>query len=241
VSGLIFAAVAMGNELALRNRVASSSQFGPTDVDRDPPTCAGAMGIGPTARVNVHLDATVDGRSLGTVEISGDRAVDDVRWLAYVASSRELGLHGAATIGNQSWIRDPFGPWRVASAAEVGEDALDLTAFRAALSPAARAAAQTGGVGIIEGARSRQCRIAIDGPTFLAAFPQASWLVGGVDLAHWVGQLDYWVFLDGQIGLIQASVNGGAAAIETGALQGTVRVSLTATDRGTDIQVTPPA
>jgi hypothetical protein len=240
VSGLVFAAVAAGNELALRDRVAASSRFGPTDVDRDPPTCDGAMGIGPSARVTVHLDATMDGRSLGSVDISGDRSVADVRWLAYVASSRELGLHGAATIGTRSWIREPFGPWRPATAAEVGDDALDLTAFRTALSPDARAAAQTGGVAIIEGARSRQCRIAIDGPTFLAAFPQASWLVGDADMAHWLGQLDYWVFLDGQIGLIQGSANGDAADIETGALQATVRVSLTATDRGTPITITPP-
>ena len=66
---------------------------------------------------------------------------------------------------------------------------------------------------MIEGARARQCRIAIDGPTFRAAFPQVAWLVGDADLAHWRGQLDYWVFLDGQIGRIAGSVNGDAADI----------------------------
>ena len=239
-SGLVFAAVAMANELALRDRVAASSRFGPTDLDRDPPSCGGAMGIGTSARLTVHLDAAVDGRSVGSVDIAGDRSVADVHWLAYVASTQELGLRGAATIGDENWIRDPSVAWRRATPAEVGDDDLDLTAFRIALSPDSRAAAQTGGLSIIEGARARQCRIAIDGPTFLAAFPQAAWLVGDADLAHWRGQLDYWVFVDGQIGRIQGSVNGDAADIETGALQATVRVDLTATDRDAAIRITPP-
>jgi len=239
-SGLVFAAVAMANELALRDRVASSSRFGPTDLDVDPPSCDGAMGTGASARLTVNLDATVDGRSIGSVDIAGDRLATDVRWLAYVASTRELGLRGAATIGDDNWIREPSVAWKRATPSQVGDDALDLTAFRIALSPDSRAAAQTGGLSIIEGARARQCRIAIDGPTFLAAFPQAAWLVGAADLAHWRGQLDYWVFVDGEIGRIQGSVNGDAADIETGALQATVRVDLAATDRDTAIVISPP-
>ena len=41
-----FAAVAMGNELALRDRIASSSRFWPTDVEREPPLCDGRWGSG---------------------------------------------------------------------------------------------------------------------------------------------------------------------------------------------------
>ena len=237
----VFAAVAFGNELALRDRVASSSRFGPTDIEHDPPTCDGAMGIGPSARIQVHLDGTLDGRSMGSVDLTGDRDRSDVRWLAYVATTRELGLAGAAEIGKDAWIREPFAGWRRSTPAEVGDAQLDLTAFRVALSPEARAAASTLGVGLIEGAQARQCRTAIDGPTFRAAFPQISWLVGDADLAHWRGQLDYWVFLDGQIGRIAGSVNGDAAEIQTGALQATIRVDLTATDRGAAITVGPPA
>ena len=243
-TGMVFAAVAMGNELALRDRLAVSSRFGPTDVDRDPPACDGAMGIGPSARLAVHLDATLDGRSLGAVDIAGERSVADVRWLAYVASSREIGLHGAATIGDDRWIRTPSAAWHRATDAEAGElddETLDLNAFRVALSPGARAAASPRGVGIIEGARARQCRIAIDGPTFRAAFPQVEWLVGDADLAHWRGQLDYWVFLDGQLGRLEGSVNGDAADLEAGALQATVRVELSAIDRGATIAVQPPS
>jgi hypothetical protein len=240
-SGLVFSAVAMGNELALRDHIAASSRFGPTDIDRDPPRCDGAMGIGPSADIGVEIDGTLDGRSIGSIQLSGQRDRADVRWQAYVATSRELGVHGAAIVGTDAWVRDPFETWRRTTPAGLGDVDLDLTAFRIALSPEARAAAGTQGVGVIEGARARQCRILVDGPTFRAAFPQVVWLVGDADLAHWRGQLDYWVFLDGQIGRIAGSVNGDAADIQPGALQATVRVDLTATDRGAVIEITPPS
>jgi hypothetical protein len=236
----VFAAVAFGNELALRDRVAAFSRFGPTDIVRDPPECDGAMGIGPAARLNVHIDGTLDGRWIGSADITGVRAKADVRWQAYVATTRVLGLAGAAEIGRNAWLREPSGTWDRATPAEVGDVALDLTAFKIALSPEARAAASTLGVGLIEGAPSRQCRTAIDGPTFRAAFPQVAWIVGDADLAHWRGQIDYWVFVDGQIGRIAGSVSGDATEIREGALQSTLRVDLTATDRDTDIRITPP-
>ncbi len=239
-TGFVFAAVAFGNELALQNRIASSSRFGPTNVDHDPPPCDGPMGIGPSAQIAVDFDGTIDGRSMGTIDLGGERNRNDVRWLAYVATSRDLGLHGAASIGARAWLREPFTGWRRSTQAEIGDASLDLTVFRVALSPEQRAVAATLGVGIIEGARARQCRVAIDGPTFRAAFPQIRWLVGGVDLAHWRGELDYWVFLDGQIGRITGRVNGDAADIQTGALQSTIRVDLSATDRGTTLSITPP-
>jgi hypothetical protein len=239
-SGLVFSAVAMGNELALRDHIAASSRFGPTDIDRDPPRCDGAMGIGPSADIGVEIDGTLDGRSIGSIQLSGQRDRADVRWQAYVATSRELGVHGAAIVGTDAWVRDPFETWRRTTPAGLGDVDLDLTAFRIALSPEARAAAGTQGVGVIEGARARQCRILVDGPTFRAAFPQVVWLVGDADLAHWRGQLDYWVFLDGQIGRMAGSVNGDAADIQPGALQATIRVDLAATDRGASLPIAPP-
>jgi hypothetical protein len=198
------------------------------------------MGIGPAARLNVHIDGTLDGRWIGSADITGVRAKADVRWQAYVATTRVLGLAGAAEIGSDAWLREPSGTWDRVTPAEVGDVALDLTAFKIALSPEARAAASTLGVGLIEGAPSRQCRTAIDGPTFRAAFPQVAWIVGDADLAHWRGQIDYWVFVDGQIGRIAGSVSGDATEIREGALQSTLRVDLTATDRDTDIRITAP-
>jgi hypothetical protein len=241
-SGLVFTAVAMANELALRDRVAASSRFGPTALDGELPLCDGEMRVGPTARVTMHLDATLDGRSLGTVDLSGDRSGRDVRWIAFVGTSRQIGVFGKATVGEQNWVREPGTGWRTATSAEVVGDGLDQNAFDVALAPQARAAAQTDGVSIIAGARARECSVAVDGPTFRAAFPETAWLVGDADLAHWRGQLSYWVFLDGEIGRIEGSANGDAADIEDGALQATIRVTLEAIDRGATIIVAgPPA
>jgi len=240
-TALVFSAVAMANELALRDRVAVSSRFGPTDATREPPECDGPMGIGPAARVVVHLDGTLDGRSLGTIDLAGERSAGDVRWLAYAATNIDLGLHGATTIGSTSWARDPGSGWRLGTDSDIPDPSLDLAAFRTALTPAARKAASTLGVSLVEGARARQCRTAIDGPTFRTAFPQVAWLVGDADLAHWRGQLDYWVFIDGEIGQMTGSVNGDAADLREGALQATIRVDLTATDRDSSIRITPPS
>jgi hypothetical protein len=126
----------------------------------------------------MHLDGTMDNRSLGSVDVSGERSTSDVRWLAYVATNRALGLYGQATVGDRSWFRPIGGAWEGTTPNAVAGDDLDRAAFRIALSPEARATAESRGVGLIEGARARQCRIAIDGPTFLAAFPQAKELVG---------------------------------------------------------------
>jgi len=103
-----------------------------------------------------------------------------------------------------------------------------------------RATAEDRGVEVIEGARARRCRVAVDGDTFVAAVPQVRWLVGDADLHRWRGQLDYWVFLDGQLGRVAGSVNGNAAEIKPGALQGTIELRLAATDRDRDLVIQPP-
>jgi hypothetical protein len=67
------------------------------------------------------------------------------------------------------------------------------------------------------------------------------WLLGTADMPRWRCALDYWVCLDGQLGRLTGSINGDAAQIREGALQGTVRVSLIATARGRDLRIDPPA
>jgi hypothetical protein len=174
------------------------------------------------------------------VDLAGDRSGTDFRWLAYAATTKELGLHGEARIGSDNWIRLPFGGWRRATAVQVSGGAVDAQAFAAALGEGSRAAAEIHGVDVIEGARARHCRTAIDGPTFRLAFPESAWLVGDADLSRWRGELDYWVFLDGELGRVTGSVNGDAGTIREGALQGTIRVNLTATSRGVPVQLVPP-
>jgi hypothetical protein len=239
-AGATFTAIAMANELALRDRPTTSSRFGPTDTEREPPPCDSSLTAGATSRIELHLTGDLDGRSIGSIDLAGDRSGGDFRWLAYAATSSELGLHGAARIGENAWIREPFGGWRRAELGEVADAAVDTQALESALTMGTRTAAELHGVDVIEGARARHCRIAIDGPTFRRAFPMVDWLIGHANMTIWRGELDYWIFMDGELGRVVGSVNGDAGAIREGALQATIRVLLTATDRGAGFRIDPP-
>ena len=82
--------------------------------------------------------------------------------------------------------------------------------------------------------------MAVDGETFVEAFPQVRWLVGDADLHRWRGQLDYWVFADGELGRVSGSVNGEAFQIADDGLQATLRATMIATERDRDHVVIRP-
>jgi hypothetical protein len=238
--GSAFTVVAVGNDVALRDHPVSSSRYGPSDADKEPPVCNDPLSVGRTARLDLSLNGDVDGRPLGTVDLSGVRSGTDFRWLAYVATNAQLGQFGAARVGSGSWALDPRTGWRAVAPAEVADGAIDAQILAAALQPGARVVAEMHGVSFFEGARARHCRVAIDGPAFRAAFPQVRYLVGAADLARWRGQLDYWVFVDGELGSVSGSVDGDAAGIADGALQGRLRATMTATERHQDHAVIRP-
>jgi hypothetical protein len=240
LSGAAFGAAAAANEIALRDQPTAASRFGPTSGAAQPALCDLSLMAGPTARLTLRLEGTVDLRPLGSVDLSGVRAGADFRWQAYVATSDQLGLYGAARRGQQGWIRTPSTDWHAVPVTSVSDDTLDAQALEVALSQGYRATAEDRGVEVIEGARARRCRIAVDGEIFESAFPQVRLLVGTADLHRWRGQLDYWVFLDGEVGQIAGSINGEATAVVPEAIQGTVEVLLTATERGQGLVVYPP-
>lgn len=241
VVGTVFAAVAIGNDLALRDRPTGASRFGPVDTAREPPACDAALVTGLTGRLNVHLDGELDGRTLGTVDVRGIRAGADFRWLAYVATNAELGQYGAAHLGDAAWRLAPGTAWQPVDASAVDSETLDKQVLDVALLPGTRAVAEMHGLSFFEGARARHCRVAIDGPTFRAAFPQVRWLVGAADLARWRGELDYWVFVDGELGRVSGSVNGDGTEIGNGGLLGRLSATLEATERDRAHVVTAPA
>jgi len=239
-SGGLFGAVAIANDVALRDRSVASSRFGPTAGPDQPPFCDTPIATGTSARLRLDLSGEVDFRPIGSIELSGLRVESDFRWLAYVATIGQLGQYGSARIGERAWVRTPSLGWRAVAAEAVAADSLDVRALSTALTPDYRATAEDRGVEVLEGARARRCRIAIDGPTFEATFPQVRWLVGSADLHRWRGQLDYWIFLDGQVGQVAGSVNGEAVGVVPDALQGTVQLRLTATERGRSFVIYPP-
>ncbi len=237
----LFSSAAVANELALRDAVAVASRFGPTRVSGEPPACDGTLSSGPSARLNSRLYATVDLRPAGSVELSGTRDGTDFRWNAYVATPSELGQAGAARIGPEAWQRSVGGRWVPSTAADVFQHSVDVRVLQTALTTAGRAIFEDRGIEVIEGARARHCRVAVDGDTFVAAFPQIRWLVGDADLHRWRGQLDYWVFLDGQLGQVAGSASGEAMGIDPEALLGNVDVRMTATSRDEDLVIYPPS
>jgi hypothetical protein len=240
LSGLTFAAVAVANDIALRDKPVQASRFGPTTGPDQPPLCDAPLVAGASSRLNLHMSATVDLRLVGSVELSGQRVGSDFRWLAYVATSRQLGQYGSARTAGRAWQIAPGTAWRPVPPARVDADTIDAQALAVALTPDLRATAEDRGVEVIEGARARRCRVAVDGTIFESAFPQVVWLVGDADLHRWRGQLDYWVFLDGELGQIAGTVNGEASDIVANALNGTVEVRLAATERGRDTFIYPP-
>jgi hypothetical protein len=240
LAGGVFAAIAVANDVAMRDAAVTASRFGPTTGDGVPPDCDGTLTVGPSAQLMLHLAATVDRQPLGSVELDGVRVGNDYRWLGYVASDRQLGQYGAARIGDVAWATTRGSPWRQVSDSSVATEGIDVQVLDAALTPGYRATAEDRGLETIEGARARRCRIAVDGAVFAAAFPQVALLVGDADLHRWRGQLDYWVFLDGQLGQVAGSLNGEGAGITPESLLGTIDVRMTATERGRNSVIYPP-
>jgi hypothetical protein len=120
-------------------------------------------------------------------------------------------------------------------------ESLDLALVAAAFAPGLRAPAEDLGLVYVEGARARRCRIAVDGTVFRKAFPQVRWLVGATDLEGWRGEIDAWVFADGQLGRAEGRLGGPGFEIAPGAIQGELSAILTATHRGDPVTVNPPA
>ncbi len=240
LSATVFAGATLANAYAIRETVPATSPYGPTDPTGQPPLCDGPLLAGPSARLAETLDGVVDLRPIGSVDIDGVRAGADFRWDAYVATDRIFGTAGAIRLGDQAWVRAPGGPWATAAPESVQAQAIDLQVIVTALATVNRTTAEDRGVDVIEGARARHCVVAIDGTTFQNAFPQIRWLVGDADLHRWRGELDYWIFMDGQLGQVVGGASGDAIEIVAGAILATINVKLTATERDGAYVIYPP-
>ncbi|MGD0122276.1 MAG: hypothetical protein ABSC46_06940 [Candidatus Limnocylindrales bacterium] len=240
IIGGIFAGVSLADDSALRNMPAAHSRFGPTDPNLTPPECNRTLVTATSGHVDFDLSANVDTRAVGTVGLIGSRSGSDVSWTAQVVRSDLFGQYGAVRIGNSAWTESPGKSWTATGPQAIDTQMLDLTVLAGALSPQNRATAENRGLEYVEGARAQRCRVAVDGPTFLASFPQVTWLVGSVDLDTWRGEIDFWVFGDGEVGMVTGTLNGNAQGILPHGLLATAWVHMTATDRDTQISISPP-
>ncbi len=239
-TGTAFASATLVNELALGDRPALGSRFGPTGPEVTPPGCSEPLTVGATARLELRMDGSIDDRYTGQVVIEGIRDGPDVSWTGFAATRLTLGQHGLTRIGGEVWELSPGRPWTAAAASSGDGQDLDRQLVVAALAPANRRVAEDRGLDFIEGARARHCRIPLDGETLRRALPQVSMIVGAVDIERWRGDLDFWVFTDGQLGQADGGITGPALGIDDEALRAAVRFRMLAFDRGLPITVLPP-
>ncbi len=252
VIGGLFAGVSLADNAALNDKPVAHSRFGPAVADSSvtsagstpaaitPPNCNQTFATPKTAHLEFDLSANVDSRAVGTVSLTGLRSGQDESWTAQVVRSDLFGQYGAVRIGQSGWATSPGLPWSSVSPHSLSGQMLDLTVLAGALTLANRATAENHGLEFVEGAQARHCRIAVDGGTFEASFPQTTWLVGKASMATWRGQVDFWVFDDGEVGMIVGTVNGDAEDILPHGLQATVEVRMTATYRDTPVSISAP-
>jgi hypothetical protein len=241
IAGSPFAAAAVFNELSLGNRPAISSRFGPTSATPPPPPCDGPLAIGSTAAVMLRMDSSVDGSTTGQATLVGTRAGLDVRWDGYVAGNHVFGRYGFVRLGSLAWQLRPNLGWVSLPPSEAQGNDMDRQLLLEALTPAKRTVVEDAGLSYIEGARARHCRIALDGDTLRRAVPEVGLLVGTIDLSRWRGELDFWVFGDGELGQADGYASGPALDITDDALTAEVRFQLIAIDRGGPVTIRPPS
>jgi hypothetical protein len=240
-AGSLFTAAAVTNELALADRPSIASRFGPTDPTLEPPACSEPLTMSATSRVQLVMDSSIDGRYAGRVRLEGVRDGADVAWSGFAATRFTLGQHGLVRRAGTVWERAPGGSWQRVDASRGDGRDLDRQLFLGALQSDSRGVAEDQGVAFIEGARARHCRLALDGATLRLALPQIALLVGDTDVDLWRGELDFWVFADGQLGQAEGRVEGPAAGLDPDALLANVRFRMLAIDRGRPVTVAAPA
>jgi hypothetical protein len=238
--GGVYAGVSLADDAALQNKPAAYSRFGPSGANLIPPDCTRPLSTAASAKLGVDLWGDVDQRSLGTVSLTGYRLGSDVSWTAQVVRADLFGQYGVVRIGTSAWTLSPGTPWQTAAPRDATDQLLDATALAKVLSPTNRATAEYRGLEYVEGARAWHCRVAVDGNTFQASFPQVRWLTKSAVLEAWRGEIDFWVFGDGEVGMLSGSINGSAQEILPHGIQATVKVRMTATNRDTQVSISPP-
>ena len=239
-SGVLFGSAAIANEIGLRDRPVTYSRFGPTNPALVIPACDAAIVPPRTAHVELSLTADVDSHPIGWANIVGIRSGTNVRWSADVAADQALGRHAVVRTAAGAWRQSPGGSWVAVLPESVDDETLDLQATASALREETLTTAEDRGLEDIEGAKARHCRIAIDGPIALAAFPEMAWFTGEADLHRWRGELDYWVFADRQVGQVLMVVNGEPGEMSSTGLQATIRATMIAIDRDLPVTISPP-
>ncbi|MGZ3587991.1 MAG: hypothetical protein ACXVAE_02890 [Candidatus Limnocylindrales bacterium] len=238
VSGAVLGGLLVANSLALSRPAVAGSAYGPVDPAIDPPHCDGSLAIGPWASVHVDATATVDRRQRGSSGLDGQRSGQDEQWTALGTRDGLPATRAYVHLGDDAWSRTGTGAWRVQrppTGSTEPPPTLDGAVLANALTKPRRVAAEDAGLEEVGGALARHCRTLTTGSLATASFPELAWLAESntpgpaPNLADWRGELDWWVFADGELGVARVKVSGlPPNSWPGGGVQGTLEASLTA-------------
>jgi len=251
VMAVLFGGTALLNELALREAPAAPSRIGPVDPALANPRCDGPLTIGPGATLEMTTEAFVDDERVGSARLRGTRSGIDEWWIGSADGPSGPVVTGYTRVGGEAWLLQD-GRWVAGT-----PDPFDLLGLNqltvdgpvavAARRPDRPPVAEDVGLELIDGAKARHCRTAIDGPTALQTLVSLRWIAGGdpvevtAQLVAWRGTLDWWVFADGQLGMASIVINGYPGdAWPTSGLQGEIHAEMRAIDRTFAHVVEPP-
>jgi hypothetical protein len=260
VSGLAFVFVAVVNERDLRAEEPASSSYGPTQPELVPPFCDEPIALGSTARVSIEAKSSLDNEDRGVAVLEGQRSGRDEAWGGSWDGPDGMGQQAYLRVGALAWLNDenddPQAPGTAWQAVRpdpfgmVGSTPLttDGPPHAIANQPRGAIVAEDLGLEVIEGARARHCRTFMDGPTALDTFLPLRWLLldgsGAPEgsISRWRGEMDWWVFGDGELGLATVEISGSRAETDWYAegVRVVLEARLEATDRGRAVDVTAP-
>jgi hypothetical protein len=261
VVGIAFVFVAVVNDQSLRREEPASSRFGPTDPNVEPPFCDEPIALGRNARILIEAKSSLDNVDRGTALLEGQRSGRDETWGGSWEGPDGNGEAAYVRLGALAWFTDkgddpgapgttwdrvPADPFGMLGARRL---TMDGPPHSVANAPRGSIVAEDLGLDIIEGARARHCRTFIDGPRALDTFLPLRWLLAdgsvasGEAISRWRGEMDWWVFSDGELGLAAVEVSGSRAETDWDA-EGTrvvLEARLEASDRDTPVDLSAPA
>jgi hypothetical protein len=258
ITGAAFGLVAIINDHALRDVGPGRSAFGPSGAELVPPLCDEPVALGPYARVTIEARSSLDERTRGRATLSGQRVGIDETWSGTWSGPDGEGRSAYLRIGREAWLNDgsadpaaPGSTWRATRPDPfelAGEESLTMDGPPHAIVAVPRGAivAEDLGVEVVEGAPARHCRTFVDGPTALASFLPLRWLLTGGqepgpgDARLWRGELDWWVFGDGELGRARVEVSGSRADTPWAAtgVRAALEADLSATERDRTVDIT---
>lgn len=258
--GLALLFVALVNDQMLREQEPPSSRFGPTDQNVVPPFCDVPLRLGRFAVVTIDAVSRAGGIERGRARLQGKRDGADEAWGGSWSGPDGEGQQAYLRIGAEAWLNEdaddpdmPGSSWQ-----EVSPDPFGLVGARAltmdgpphaiANVPRGTIVAEDLGLEVIEGARARHCRTFMDGPTALRTFLPLRWLlvngsfVPDDAIERWRGEMDWWVFADGEMGMANVEVSGSRSATSWGSgdVLAVLEARLEATERDVEAEVAAP-